>query len=176
MTRLVQAEEGSGSQAVDGKPIYIALVDLTCSLDFLELVKSGLLAALEAVPSASLFGLVTFSHKVEDAIQPVGLNQSCSWMQGIMPVLQVQAVMEGAWKHNLLHMPVTASVPLQLCVTAPRVGGDFTKPNTKTDQQVLHFASTAPSSQPIAYTLAPLEVSCYQTLPLEHALHADWAV
>ena len=75
-----------------------------------------------------------------------------------------------------VHMPVTASVPLQLCVTAPRVGGDFTKPNTKTDQQVLHFASTAPSSQPIAYTLAPLEVSCYQTLPLEHALHADWAV
>ena len=50
---------------MDGQPIYIALIDLTCSLDFLELVKSGLLAALEAVPPASLFGLVTFSHKVK---------------------------------------------------------------------------------------------------------------
>ena len=60
----MQVAEGIGVQAIDGQPIYIALIDLTCSLDFLELVKSGLLAALEAVPSASLFGLVTFSHKV----------------------------------------------------------------------------------------------------------------
>lgn len=50
---------------MDGQPIYIALIDLTCNLDFLELVKSGLLAALEAVSPASLFGLVTFSHKVK---------------------------------------------------------------------------------------------------------------
>ena len=60
----MQAAEGTGGQAMDGQPIYIALIDLTCSLDFLELVKSGLLAALEAIPPASLFGLVTFSHKV----------------------------------------------------------------------------------------------------------------
>lgn len=47
----------------------MALVDLTCSIDFLELAKSGLLAALEAVPLASLFGLVTFSHKVLSVAQ-----------------------------------------------------------------------------------------------------------
>ena len=61
---FIQAAADSQGHAVDGQPIYIALIDLTCSLDFLELVKSGLLAALEAVSPASLFGLVTFSHKV----------------------------------------------------------------------------------------------------------------
>lgn len=64
-TPFLQAAAGTGEQAIDGRPIYIALVDLTCSLDFLELVKSGLLAALEAVPPAAQFGLVTFSHKVK---------------------------------------------------------------------------------------------------------------
>jgi hypothetical protein len=47
-----------------GIPIYIALVDTTCGEDFLELVKSALLAALEALPAAALFGFITFSTKV----------------------------------------------------------------------------------------------------------------
>ena len=46
------------------QPIYIALVDLSCNEEFLELVRSALLAALEAVPPAARFGLVTFSDKV----------------------------------------------------------------------------------------------------------------
>lgn len=52
------------SDVMAGQPIYLALVDVTCSLDFLELVKSGLLAALEALVPNALFGLVTFSSKV----------------------------------------------------------------------------------------------------------------
>lgn len=72
----------------------MALVDLTCSIDFLELVKSGLLAALEAVPPASLFGLVTFSHKVPSVAQ-WARPQSCLGIQCIVQALQMQAVMEG---------------------------------------------------------------------------------
>ena len=51
-------------EAQPGQPMYVALVDLTCGPEFLELVKSGVLAALEAVPPTALFGLVTFSTKV----------------------------------------------------------------------------------------------------------------
>ncbi|DBA67299.1 TPA: hypothetical protein ACH3X2_001602 [Trebouxia sp. C0005] len=51
-------------EQVPGQPMYIALVDLTCGADFLELVKSGLLAALEAVPPLALFALITFSPKI----------------------------------------------------------------------------------------------------------------
>lgn len=42
----------------------MALVDLHAGDAFVELVKSALLAALEALPPASRFALVTFSHKV----------------------------------------------------------------------------------------------------------------
>jgi hypothetical protein len=42
----------------------VALVDLHAGDAFVELVKSALLAALEALPPASRFALVTFSHKV----------------------------------------------------------------------------------------------------------------
>lgn len=78
-TSFLQAAAGSGEQAIDGRPIYIALVDLTCSLDFLELIKSGLLAALEAVPPASQFGLITFSHKVNSNMHVA--SSSCSFAQ-----------------------------------------------------------------------------------------------
>mmetsp|Transcript_68432 Transcript_68432/g.216567 ORF Transcript_68432/g.216567 Transcript_68432/m.216567 type:complete len:252 (-) Transcript_68432:72-827(-) len=49
---------------IRGRPVYVALVDLAASEDFLELVKSSLLAALEALAPSALFGLITFSHKV----------------------------------------------------------------------------------------------------------------
>jgi len=58
-------------------PITVALVDLHASEPFVELVKSALLAALEALPPASRFALVTFSHKV-------GLYD----LQGDTPVLK----------------------------------------------------------------------------------------
>ena len=49
--------------------MYIALVDLSAAgpgggIEFIELVRSALEAALEALPPAALFGLVTFSDKV----------------------------------------------------------------------------------------------------------------
>mmetsp|Transcript_12575 Transcript_12575/g.35332 ORF Transcript_12575/g.35332 Transcript_12575/m.35332 type:complete len:804 (+) Transcript_12575:541-2952(+) len=47
-----------------GRPVYLAMVDVTGDEDFLELVKSALLAALEALPPLALFGIVTFSDKV----------------------------------------------------------------------------------------------------------------
>ncbi len=60
----MQAANDNCQEQVPGQPMYIALVDLTCGADFLELVKSGLLAALEAVPPSALFALITFSTKV----------------------------------------------------------------------------------------------------------------
>ncbi|CAL9107942.1 unnamed protein product [Musa textilis] len=56
--------EGSGEAEIKARPVYVAAVDLSSSEEFLELVKSSLLAALEALVPGSLFGLVTFSHKV----------------------------------------------------------------------------------------------------------------
>ncbi|WOL03496.1 protein transport protein SEC23-like [Canna indica] len=56
--------EGSGEAEMQARPVYVAAVDLSSSEEFLELVKSALLAALEALVPGSLFGLVTFSHKI----------------------------------------------------------------------------------------------------------------
>ncbi|XP_068639472.1 protein transport protein SEC23 D-like [Aristolochia californica] len=53
-----------GEEAVKAWPVYVAAVDLASSEEFLELIKSALLAALEALGPGSLFGLVTFSHKI----------------------------------------------------------------------------------------------------------------
>ncbi|XP_068639455.1 protein transport protein SEC23 D-like [Aristolochia californica] len=53
-----------GEEAVKARPVYVAAVDLASSEEFLELIKSALLAALEALGPGSLFGLVTFSHKI----------------------------------------------------------------------------------------------------------------
>lgn len=52
--------------------MYIALVDVGAgggpdAEDFLELVKSALHAALEALPPAARFGLISFSNKVRMA-------------------------------------------------------------------------------------------------------------
>ncbi|KAM7496929.1 hypothetical protein LguiA_021343 [Lonicera macranthoides] len=56
--------EGSDEEAMQARPVYVAAVDLSSSEEFLELVKSALLAALEALGPGSLFGLATFSHKI----------------------------------------------------------------------------------------------------------------
>ncbi|XP_048233875.1 protein transport protein Sec24A isoform X2 [Ricinus communis] len=45
-------------------PVYVAAVDLSSSEEFLELTKSALQAALEALAPGALFGLATFSHKI----------------------------------------------------------------------------------------------------------------
>ncbi|GFH27007.1 uncharacterized protein HaLaN_25258, partial [Haematococcus lacustris] len=45
-------------------PVYLALVDISGDEEFLEVVRSGLLAALEVLPPYTQFGLITFSNKV----------------------------------------------------------------------------------------------------------------
>ncbi|XP_022142397.1 protein transport protein sec24, partial [Momordica charantia] len=57
-------DEGSGGEAMQARPVYVAAIDLSSSEEFLELTKSALLAALEALGPGSLFGLATFSHKL----------------------------------------------------------------------------------------------------------------
>ncbi|KAK2980179.1 hypothetical protein RJ640_007269 [Escallonia rubra] len=54
----------SEEEAMQARPVYVAAVDLSSSEEFLELTKSALLAALEALGPGSLFGLATFSHKI----------------------------------------------------------------------------------------------------------------
>ncbi|XP_062016744.1 protein transport protein SEC23 D [Rosa rugosa] len=51
-------------EAMQPRPVYVAAIDLSSSEEFLELTKSALLAALEALGPGSLFGLATFSHKL----------------------------------------------------------------------------------------------------------------
>lgn len=45
-------------------PVYLALVDVCCGEETLELTRSALQAALEALPPAARFGLITYSHRV----------------------------------------------------------------------------------------------------------------
>jgi hypothetical protein len=56
--------EDADGEAMQARPVYVAAVDLASSEEFLELIKSALLAALEGLGPGSLFGLVTFSHKI----------------------------------------------------------------------------------------------------------------
>ncbi|XP_065867015.1 protein transport protein SEC23 D isoform X2 [Euphorbia lathyris] len=56
--------EGSEEETMQACPVYVAAVDLSSSEEFLELTKSALQAALEALPPGALFGLATFSHKI----------------------------------------------------------------------------------------------------------------
>ena len=46
------------------RPVCVALVDVTGTEEHLELVRCSLLAALEALPPCTAFGLATFSDKV----------------------------------------------------------------------------------------------------------------
>lgn len=58
------SQDSSEEAAMQACPVYVAAVDLSASEEFLELTKSALLAALEALAPGSLFGLATFSHKL----------------------------------------------------------------------------------------------------------------
>uniref|UniRef100_A0A0D9ZKH9 Sec23/Sec24 helical domain-containing protein n=1 Tax=Oryza glumipatula TaxID=40148 RepID=A0A0D9ZKH9_9ORYZ len=73
---LLPGEEG---EAATTTPVYVAAIDLSSSEDFLELVKSALLAALEAIPPGSLFGLLTFSSKIGlyDVQGPIPIVDGC---------------------------------------------------------------------------------------------------
>ncbi|XP_010557420.1 PREDICTED: protein transport protein SEC23 [Tarenaya hassleriana] len=56
--------DGSEDEMTQAQPVYVAAIDLSSSEEFLELTKSALLAALEALSPGALFGLATFSHKI----------------------------------------------------------------------------------------------------------------
>ncbi|KAH9322137.1 hypothetical protein KI387_016776, partial [Taxus chinensis] len=86
-------EDGSKDEEIQARPVYVAAVDLTASEEFLELVKSALLAALEALAPGSLFGLITFSHKI-------GLYD----VQGPVPVV----------KHIFIPPDLDGRVPIEL--------------------------------------------------------------
>lgn len=58
---MASEEVPEGGQALHGLPLYIALVDGTGTGDWMELVKTGLLAAVEALPPYSLFALAVFT-------------------------------------------------------------------------------------------------------------------
>lgn len=73
---LIIQEAGQADAQTPGHPVYLALVDLTCSVEVLELVKSGLAAALEALVPSALFGLITFSGKVTSCSQSLPTNTS----------------------------------------------------------------------------------------------------
>ncbi|CAA6660666.1 unnamed protein product [Spirodela intermedia] len=70
------SQEESEKEEMEARPVYVAAVDLSSSEEFLELVKSAILAALEVCPG-SLFGLMAFSHKI-------GLYD----VQGAIPVVK----------------------------------------------------------------------------------------
>lgn len=86
-------EEGSLEEAMQARPVYVAAIDLSSSEEFLELIKSAILAALEALGPGSLLGLVTFSHKI-------GLYD----VQGPIPVV----------KNIFIPPDLEGTVPIQL--------------------------------------------------------------
>ena len=58
-------------------PIFLALVDVSRGADdgFLELVRTGLLTALETLPPYTLFGLITFGKQVGCILASL----ACTW-------------------------------------------------------------------------------------------------
>ena len=59
-------EEGHEGELweVEAAPLYVAVVDTAASPEFLETARSALLAALEAMPPAALFGLISVAEEV----------------------------------------------------------------------------------------------------------------
>ncbi|KAG0567291.1 hypothetical protein KC19_7G124200 [Ceratodon purpureus] len=94
-------EEDNADDNFQARPVFVAAVDLSASEEFLELVKSSLLAALEAINPGALFGLITFSHKI-------GLYD----VQGPIPVVKYVSIppdMDGKLPVDLdMAMPLPA--------------------------------------------------------------------
>ncbi|KAF7805716.1 protein transport protein SEC24 [Senna tora] len=113
-------EESPEEPEMQARPVYVAAVDLSCKIllvqqvcssaaseEFLELIKSALLAALEALAPGSLFGLATFSHKLGlyDVQGPIPVVKNVSIppdtegtlpieLEDVMPLLQFLAPVE----------------------------------------------------------------------------------
>lgn len=63
-TPHLQVHDGEEVWEVEVAPLYVAVVDTACGADFLEQARSALLAALEAMPPAALFGLISVAEEV----------------------------------------------------------------------------------------------------------------
>ena len=57
------SQDAAQESAMEAEQAYIALIDLSCNEEFLELVKSSLLAVIESLPGNARLGLITFSTK-----------------------------------------------------------------------------------------------------------------
>ncbi|XP_010542560.1 PREDICTED: protein transport protein SEC24-like isoform X2 [Tarenaya hassleriana] len=99
--------DGSEEEMTQARPVYVAAIDLSSSEEFLELTKSALLAALEALSPGALFGLATFSHKiglydvqgpipvVKNVFIPPDADSRLSLeLEDVMPLLQFLAPVE----------------------------------------------------------------------------------
>eukprot|EP00898_Chlorokybus_atmophyticus_P008263 jgi/Chlat1/8438/Chrsp80S07919 len=62
--QVASEDSENAGDAIATRLVYVAVVDLSCGEDFLELVKSALVAALEALAPGALFGLVTVARRV----------------------------------------------------------------------------------------------------------------
>jgi Sec23/Sec24 trunk domain len=74
-------------------PVYLALVDVCCGEDTLELMRSALQAALEALPPAARFGLITYSQRVtwsSRGFMPMPMPMPCVQALLIVDVQQVK--------------------------------------------------------------------------------------
>ena len=67
-------------------PVYVALVDVAGGEDALDLIRSSIMAALEALDPGALFGLVSFSESV---------TLHCLGGEGASVSIPVQAALEG---------------------------------------------------------------------------------
>ncbi|XP_062083011.1 protein transport protein SEC23 D isoform X2 [Humulus lupulus] len=104
---FVDLELPAEEEGLQPQPVYVAAIDLSSSEEFLELTKSALLAALEALAPGSLFGIATFSHKlglydvqgpipvVKNVFIPPDTEGTLSVeLEDVMPLLQFLAPVE----------------------------------------------------------------------------------
>eukprot|EP00200_Dunaliella_tertiolecta_P008044 CAMPEP_0202381876 /NCGR_PEP_ID=MMETSP1127-20130417/39382_1 /ASSEMBLY_ACC=CAM_ASM_000462 /TAXON_ID=3047 /ORGANISM="Dunaliella tertiolecta, Strain CCMP1320" /LENGTH=964 /DNA_ID=CAMNT_0048980955 /DNA_START=356 /DNA_END=3245 /DNA_ORIENTATION=- len=91
-------------------PVFLALVDVSrgADADFIELVRSGLFAALEALPPYTLFGLVTFGDKV--CLHDLKAKVPCARQVPIPPAPQ-KGTAAGTHSHRLA-VPLAEAMPL----------------------------------------------------------------
>lgn len=77
---LPQEEESSGDAALQACPVYVAVVDLSSSEEFLELTKSALLAALEGIMLIKLYIFLSCIRYITAHIFfVIFFHSSCSW-------------------------------------------------------------------------------------------------
>ena len=77
---------GAGAPAA---PTYLALVDVASGAEFLDLVRTALAAALEALPPAARVGLLTFGGEVR--------REGYGWCWGSECVVGERGARVGGW-------------------------------------------------------------------------------